>query len=160
MHPKGASAIARQRSKLGFLGKINRDLRCQEREDNTELDARIRAYELAFRMQAEAPEAVDLTSESEATKKLYGIDDPKTAVMGRNCLLARRLVERGVRFMQLYHGSGSKWDAHDKIEENHTKYCGETGQARGRSAARSEIARTARRDARHLGRRIRPHAHE
>ena len=121
--PKGISS-ARQKGKLGFLNKLNRDFG-STRTDNTELDARIRAYELAFRMQAEAPEAVDLKGESEAIKKLYGIDDPKTEVMGRNCLLARRLVERGVRFVQLYHGSGSKWDAHDKIEQNHTKYCGE-----------------------------------
>jgi len=121
--PKGISE-ARQKGKLGFLNKLNRDFGAG-RTDNTELDARIRAYELAFRMQAEAPEAVDLKGESEAIKKLYGIDDPKTEVMGRNCLLARRLVERGVRFVQLYHGSGSKWDAHDKIEANHTKYCAE-----------------------------------
>ncbi len=121
--PKGISE-ARQKGKLGFLNSLNRDFGAS-RTDNTELDARIRAYELAFRMQAEAPEAVDLKGESEAIKKLYGIDDPKTEVMGRNCLLARRLVERGVRFVQLYHGSGSKWDAHDKIEANHTKYCGE-----------------------------------
>ena len=121
--PKGISE-ARQKGKLGFLNQLNREFGAG-RTDNTELDARIRAYELAFRMQAEAPEAVDLKGESEAIKKLYGIDDPKTEVMGRNCLLARRLVERGVRFVQLYHGSGSKWDAHDKIEANHTKYCGE-----------------------------------
>ena len=121
--PKGISAV-RQQNKLSFLGRLNRDYNAT-RGDNTELDARIRAYELAFRMQAQAPEAVDLSKESAATKQLYGMDDPKTEVMGRNCLLARRLVERGVRFVQLYHGSGSKWDAHAKIEENHTKYCGE-----------------------------------
>ena len=121
--PKGYSE-ARQKNKLAFLGKLNKEYG-RGREDNTELDARIRAYELAFRMQAQAPEAVDLASESEATRKLYGIDDAKTAVMGRNCLLARRLVERGVRFVQLYHGAGSKWDAHAKIEQNHTKYCAE-----------------------------------
>jgi hypothetical protein len=121
--PKSVSE-ARQKNKLAFLGKLNRDFGAG-REDNTELDARIRAYELAFRMQSQAPEAVDLNSESEATKKLYGINDAHTATMGRNCLLARRLVERGVRFVQLYHGSGSKWDAHAKIEENHTKYCAE-----------------------------------
>jgi hypothetical protein len=121
--PKGVSD-SRQQGKLGFLDKLNHDFG-KGREDNTELDARIRAYELAFRMQAHAPEAVDLAKESEATKKLYGIDDPTTATMGRNCLLARRLVERGVRFVQLYHGAGSKWDAHDKIEANHTKYCAE-----------------------------------
>ncbi len=121
--PKGITE-SRQRSKLAFLGKLNRDFG-SGREDNSELDARIRAYELAFKMQAQAPEAVDLKDESEATKKLYGIDDPVTATMGRNCLLARRLVERGVRFVQLYHGAGSKWDAHAKLEENHTKYCAE-----------------------------------
>ena len=93
--PKGFSE-ARQKNKLAFLGKLNRDFGAG-REDNTELDARIRAYELAFRMQAQAPEAVDMASETEATRKLYGIDDPQTAVMGRNCLLARRLVERGIR---------------------------------------------------------------
>ena len=74
--PKGISS-PRQQAKLKFLGKINRDFGAG-REDNTELDARIRAYELAFRMQAHAPEAVDLGSETEATRKLYGIDDPKT----------------------------------------------------------------------------------
>jgi hypothetical protein len=115
----------RQRSKLAFLGKLNKDYGAA-RGDNSQLDARIESYELAFRMQAEAPEAVDLTKESEATKKLYGLDQPQTATFGRNCLLARRLVERGVRFVQLYSGAGSKWDAHDKIEQNHTKYFGET----------------------------------
>jgi hypothetical protein len=124
MTPKGISED-RQLSKLAFLDQLNRK-HGRERADNSQLDARIKAYELAFRMQAQAPEAVDLARESETTKKLYGMDDPKTATFGRNCLLARRLVERGVRFIQLYSGAGSRWDAHDKIEENHTKYCGET----------------------------------
>lgn len=115
----------RQMAKLSFLNRLNRS-HGQSRSDNTQLDARIKAYELAFRMQSEAPEAVDLTKESEVTKRLYGLDDAKTAAFGRNCLLARRLVERGVRFVQLYSGAGSRWDAHDKIEENHTKYCYET----------------------------------
>lgn len=122
--PKGISH-ARQLGKLGFLEKLNRE-HGLNRSENSELDARIKAYELAFRMQAEAPEAVDISRESEATKKLYGLDDPTTATFGQNCLLARRLVERGVRFVQLYSGSGSKWDAHSKIEANHTKYCRET----------------------------------
>lgn len=122
--PKGVSET-RQRAKLGFLNQMNQGFGAG-RQDNTQLDARIKAYELAFRMQAEAPEAVDLGKESEATKKLYGMDEERTATFGRNCLLARRLVERGVRFIQLYSGAGSKWDAHDKIEANHTKYCGET----------------------------------
>ena len=74
-------------------------------------------------MQKAAPEAVDLSKESEATKKLYGMDQEETAKFGANCLLARRLVERGVRFVELYSGSGSGWDAHTDIEENHSKMC-------------------------------------
>ena len=74
-------------------------------------------------MQAEAPEAVDLASETAETLALYGLDDPATQTVGRLCLLARRLVERGVRFVQLYCGAGSKWDAHTAIETNHAKTC-------------------------------------
>jgi uncharacterized protein (DUF1501 family) len=77
-------------------------------------------------MQSAAPEAVDLTKESDATKKLYGMDEPETSVFGTNCLLARRLVERGVRFVELYSGSGSGWDAHSDIEGNHSKRCRES----------------------------------
>ena len=75
-------------------------------------------------MQAEAPDAIDLSKETAATRGLYGLDNEKTAAMGRNCLLARRLVERGVRFVQLYAGAGSKWDAHSNIQGNHTERCG------------------------------------
>ncbi len=121
-NPKGVTAT-RQRDKLDLLASLNRDYGAT-RTDNTELDARIRSYELAYQMQAEAPHAVDLSKESEATKALYGMDKPETAAYGRNCLLARRLVENGVRFVQLYNGAGSKWDAHSKIEENHTLRCG------------------------------------
>jgi len=78
---------------------------------------------LAFRMQATAPEAVDLAGETAATQALYGLDNPDTASYGRICLLARRLVERGVRFVQLYHGAGSKWDAHSNIEQSHPTEC-------------------------------------
>jgi uncharacterized protein (DUF1501 family) len=74
-------------------------------------------------MQSAAPEAVDLTKESDATRKLYGMDEEATRAFGSNCLLARRLVERGVRFVELYCGSGSGWDAHENVEENHTKWC-------------------------------------
>jgi hypothetical protein len=119
--PKGVTA-ERQRDKLDLLSALNRDFDAT-RSDNTELDARVRAYELAYAMQAEAPHAVDLSKESEATKSLYGMDQPETAVYGRNCLLARRLVENGVRFVQLYSGAGSKWDSHVKLEENHTRLC-------------------------------------
>ena len=111
-----------QRLQLEYLTKINRR-HAQERRDNTELEARIRSYELAYQMQSHAPEAVDLSKETAATKSLYGLDEKDTETYGRNCLLARRLVERGVRFVQCYHGAGSKWDAHSGIESNHTTMC-------------------------------------
>jgi len=90
--------------------------------------ARLNSYELAYRMQSAAPEAVDLSKETEATKKLYGLDNPVTAKYGTMCLMARRLVERNVRFIQLYSGSGSAWDAHNNIEGNHTKMCASSDQ--------------------------------
>ena len=113
-----------QRLQLDYLSQLNR-IHQRERADNTELEARIRSYELAYQMQSHAPEAVDLQQETAETKSLYGLDQKQTATFGRMCLLARRMVERGVRFVQLYHGAGSKWDAHSKIESNHTKMCGE-----------------------------------
>lgn len=121
--PKGVSE-ERRRSELDFLAGLNADYGAP-RGDQTELEARIRSYELAFRMQSEAPEAVDLSLESEETRSLYGLDDPVTATYGKLCLLSRRLVERGVRFVQLYHGAGSKWDAHTDIEGNHARQCRE-----------------------------------
>jgi hypothetical protein len=93
--------------------------------------ARIASYELAFRMQAHAPEAVDLAQETEATKRLYGLDHPITERFGRQCLLARRLVERGVRFVQVYSGGGHNeqtWDAHTDVNKNHELHCAETDQ--------------------------------
>ncbi|MFO0808931.1 MAG: DUF1501 domain-containing protein [Gemmataceae bacterium] len=119
--PPGVTA-ADQREKLDFLAQLNRT-HAADRPMQTELDARIAAYELAFRMQAEAPGSVDLAQETEETKAMYGIDQKETASYGRMCLLSRRLVERGVRFVQLYSGAGSKWDAHSKIEKNHTELC-------------------------------------
>ena len=120
-NPKGHDD-ARQRDKLDLLASLNR-AHAAPRADNTELEARIRSYELAYRMQAEAPGAVDLAKETAATKALYGLDEKETAVFGRNCLLARRLVERGVRFVQLYSGSGSGWDSHTELEKNHGALC-------------------------------------
>ena len=119
--PKGVTA-ERQRDKLDLLNELNR-LHAAPRTDNTELEARIRAYELAFRMQAEAPGVVDLAKETAATKQLYGLDEKETAVFGRNCLLARRLVEHGVRFVQLYSGAGSAWDSHNQLEASHGRLC-------------------------------------
>jgi hypothetical protein len=117
-----ALTAEQQKAKLDFINGLNGDYAARF-PDQTELSARMNSYELAFRMQAEAPDAVDLNGESEATKKLYGLDDKETATMGRLCLLSRRMVERGVRFVQIYHGAGSKWDSHDSIEKNHTSLC-------------------------------------
>ncbi|MEL6106328.1 MAG: DUF1501 domain-containing protein, partial [Planctomycetota bacterium] len=116
-----------QLGKLGLLNQLNRRF-ADGHPEQSELEARIASYELAFRMQANAPEAVDLAQETEETRRLYGLDQKETEVFGRLCLMSRRLVERGVRFVQLYSGSGSKWDAHSKIESNHTRLCRGTDQ--------------------------------
>lgn len=122
LKPPAGTTDAQQRGKLDFLKELN-ERYSRDKQDDSELDARTRSYELAYQMQAAAPEAIDLSSESEATKKLYGMDEPETAVYGTNCLLARRLVERGVRFVEIYSGSGSRWDAHSDLAKNHTQNC-------------------------------------
>jgi hypothetical protein len=122
--PEGVSQ-ARQRHKLDYVRDLNELHRAGRMEDDS-LEARIAAYELAYRMQSAAPEVVDLSDETAETRRLYGLDRKETAPTGRNCLLARRLVERGVRFVQLYFGSGSKWDAHSDMEGNHSRYCRES----------------------------------
>jgi hypothetical protein len=108
-----------------LLGAINRR-HLDERAGGDELAARIRSYELAARMQLSVPEVADLASETRATAALYGIDDPATADVGRQCLLARRLLERGVRFVQLFSGGAFgqpriNWDGHEDVEANHTQ---------------------------------------
>jgi hypothetical protein len=114
-----------QRGRLDLLKSLNRHFD-DKRPEDTELEARLDSFELAYRMQAAAPEAVDLTKESEATRKLYGMDEEVTAKNGANCLLARRLVERGVRFVEVYCGSGSGWDAHNALDKNHSLHCRES----------------------------------
>src|SRR4029453_18865536 len=122
--PEGVSS-SQQRNKLDLLARLNERFSADKSEDS-ELNARINSYELAWRMQSAAPEVTDLSRESEATKRLYGLDSKTTEKFGRNLLLARRLVERGVRFVQCYSGSGNLWDAHSDLEGNHAKYCGQT----------------------------------
>jgi hypothetical protein len=100
-----------------------------ERSGNPDLESRIESYELAYRMQSTAPEAVEVESEGAKTKELYGIDDPRTEEFGRKCLLARRLVERGVRFVQVYSGGShndANWDAHGDLKKNHDYHAGRT----------------------------------
>ncbi len=115
-------AAAQQRRDLDALARFN-ELHRASRADDSRLAARIAAFELAYRMQSEAPEAFDLTSETAATRRLYGLDEPATGVFGRQCLLARRLVERGVRFVQLYHTTGGfqPWDQHSDLKGGHEK---------------------------------------
>ena len=120
--PPEGMTDSRQRKKLDMLAKLNRK-HSEKNAFDDELEARINAYEMAYRMQSEAPEAVDLSQESDATKSLYGLDQKETEGYGRQCLLARRLVERGVRFVQVYSGSGSAWDTHANHEKRSTDLC-------------------------------------
>ena len=119
-----------QRSQLDLLEKINQR-HLDARPGGDELLARINSYELAYRMQSETPEAVDLTKESQTTLDSYGVGKKPTNEFGRNCLVARRLIERGVRFVQLYSGGGhleETWDAHESIEKNHGLHGAEVDQ--------------------------------
>jgi hypothetical protein len=110
---------ASRTEQLQLIERLNRRHLAQHSE-NSELEARIRSYELAFRMQMSAPEAFDVFGETAETKQLYGLDQKETEEFGMHCLLARRMVERGVRFIQLRHG---KWDAHNKLVESHGQTC-------------------------------------
>ena len=104
----------------------------EARSNDSELMARLESYELAFRMQMTAPEATDISGESEATKKLYGLDNPVSEDFGGRCLLARRLVERGVRFVQVWSGNGQNdidWDGHRECDKNHQTRAAETDKA-------------------------------
>ena len=111
-----------QRGTLDFINKLDQQ-HLAARPGDSDLEARLASYELAFRMQAAAPDAVDITKETDATKKLYGIGEKATDDFGRKCLLARRLAERGVRFIQLYSGTnqGDDWDAHSDLTGGHNK---------------------------------------
>jgi hypothetical protein len=121
----------RRGSMRAILDAIDRE-HLADHPGEPELEARIESRDLAERMRAEAPEAVDLDRETAATKRLYGLDDPTVAPYGRRLLIARRLVERGVRFVQVYSGGGAfedNWDAHYDLKTNHTRRTRETDQA-------------------------------
>ncbi|MGE3819295.1 MAG: DUF1501 domain-containing protein [Isosphaeraceae bacterium] len=118
----GTTAEA-DREGLNLLNRLNQGHR-QGREGDSRLDARIASYELAARLQLSAPEVLDLSGESRATRALYGLDDPETEDFGRNCLVARRLLERGVRFVQLWSGADNgfprrNWDSHEDLARDH-----------------------------------------
>jgi Protein of unknown function (DUF1501) len=118
----------RQRDKLDVLKQLN-ELHKQQRIIDSALDARIASFELAFRMQMQAPEAFDLNTETAATRKLYGIDDKTTEAFGKQCLLARRLVERGVRFVQVYDTANGGWDHHGNLKADLPARCRNVDQA-------------------------------
>ena len=115
LNPPARITRERQRENLDLLASLNRE-HLAARPGRTELDARLNSYELAYRMQTEVPEVLEFNTESESTLQMYGIDQPKTETFGRKCLLARRLIEKGVRFVQVYSGN---WDSHDYIHRAH-----------------------------------------
>ena len=127
--PEGDLSEEEQRLEFDLLGKLNR-LRGEQFPDDKALAARIKSYELAFRMQASIPKLMSFDDETEETKKLYGIDQAATREFGMQLLAARRFVERGVRFIQIFHGDGAAgaWDAHGGLKANHTKLSAQVDQ--------------------------------
>jgi len=127
IRPPGLTDSA-QRSELDLLKKLN-NLHLQQHEADSELAARIESFELAYRMQSAAPEALDIASEPKHIQDLYGIGDERCDHFAKQCLTARRMVERGVRFVQIYSGgmeNQRSWDGHNDIDGNHRQFAGET----------------------------------
>ncbi len=127
VRPSGMNEV-QQRSQLDLIGKLNRSHQDAFHAE-ADLAARIESFELAYRMQSAAPEAIDLASEPAEVQKLYGMDDPRCEHVARQCLTARRLVQRGVRFVQIYSGGMENqlsWDGHIDIKGNHAQFAGET----------------------------------
>ena len=124
LDPPPELAGAPQQRMLDYLGRINREY-LEQRPGENDLAARVQSYELAAKMQVAAKEALDLSQESEATRKLYGLDDPETAEYAARCLIARRLVQRGVRFVQIHTGNQT-WDHHGGIEKGLPAICKKT----------------------------------
>ena len=125
LKPPASRSPQRQGELASFIQRFNRE-HLARRDNDDALMARLHAYELAFRMQAAAPEVVDLSRENTPTKNLYGLGQKETAEFGTRCLLARRMLERGVRFVQLYSGDTGGWDAHKNVLQNHTTWCRRT----------------------------------
>ena len=124
----GGMPAAEQRTIIDSLNHLNQGHH-STRLDNSNLAARIASYELAYKMQATAPEAIDVDSEPDHVKELYGLNDGKTEDFARKMILSRRLVERGVRFIQVYSGGAhndANWDAHGDLEKNHNHHAGRT----------------------------------
>ena len=120
-NPAGVSN-EQQRDTVNLINRLNRE-NLRPGEEHSALGARISSYELAYRMQSHAHEVVDVTKESAATRKLYGLDDKVTQEFGTRCLLARRMIESGVRFVELYCGDKNGWDGHSGMDANHSSHC-------------------------------------
>ncbi|HQR09246.1 MAG TPA: DUF1501 domain-containing protein [Gemmatales bacterium] len=128
-----AKSAAEQAAEFELAGKLNA-LSNVTYPDDPNLRARIKSYELAYKMQSSVPDVVNTAGESEATRKMYGLDNARTKAFGEQCLAARRLVERGVRFVQVFHGSNGgagAWDAHGGLKKNHTELCAQVDQPIG-----------------------------
>jgi hypothetical protein len=129
MNRPGDMTDSSQRAQLDLVARLNR--RQLEKHFEPDMAARIESFELAYRMQMAAPETLDVTRETQMTQRLYGLDNPKCAHFAKQCIMARRLVERGVRFVQIYSGgmeNERSWDGHQNIIANHTGFAGETDQ--------------------------------
>ena len=131
LRPPAEMTAAQQRAQLDLLARLNKHRLATAHPQEVDLAARIESFELAYRMQLAAPDAIDITKETAETQKLYGIDNPKCSHFAKQCLMARRLVERGVRFVQIYSGgmeNERSWDGHTNIKDNHTGFAAETDQ--------------------------------
>ncbi|CAN5200052.1 DUF1501 domain-containing protein [soil metagenome] len=128
--PDAKQSAAAQREQFDLIRKLN-GLAAEQSPDDPAIRARIKSYELAFKMQSAVPETMKLTDETADVQKLYGLDQPETKDFGQLCLAARRLSERGVRFVQVYHGGGGgagAWDSHADLQKNHTRLCKQVDQ--------------------------------
>jgi hypothetical protein len=127
LNPPPGTTPAKQRIKLDLIRDLNQE-HLKDHEGDDALSARIHAYEVAYRMQSAAPQVANLKEESETTRHTYGLDKPSSAEFGRRCLTARRLLEKGVRFVQIYCGAGARWDAHADLDVNHSQLCARLDQ--------------------------------
>jgi hypothetical protein len=127
--PSGEVYKEEQKGEFDFINKLDKIAQSRYPEDPA-LTARIKSYELAYKMQTTVPAVFNFKEEPEHVRKIYGLDEEKTRTFGERCLAARRLVEQGVRFVQVYHGGGGKneWDAHSELQKNHSKLCAEVDQ--------------------------------
>ena len=125
LKPQPEVSFQQQQLDLSLIQALNQR-HAKQRDHDDQLTARVKAYEMAFRMQTEAPGLVDISQETNQTQRMYGIDQEHTREFGQRCLLARRMIERDVRFVQLYSGDTNGWDAHADVDKNHTEYCART----------------------------------